>query len=188
MEAVQVHPPDPPPMETGATAVGPEPAAYLPTVDFVDCYQAHYHRLVRALRLAGADAGSAEDAAQEAFARALVHWRRISSGRNPTGYVYTAGFRLLAKAQRKLGHQDEAATAAARRRDGSHDPTVSTALSSVGIESALAAMPARRRACAVMCLIVGLPVREAGEALGIADGTVRKHLEEARRDLAVVLT
>ena len=188
MEAVQVHPSDPPPADSGATAVGSEPAAYLPTVDFVDCYQAHYSRLVRALRLAGADAGSAEDAAQEAFARAFVHWRRISGGRNPTGYVYTAGFRLMAKAQRKIGHQDEAATAAARRRDGSHDSTVSAALVSVGLEAALAAMPARRRACAVMCLIVGLPAREAGEALGIADGTVRKHLEEARRDLAAVLT
>jgi DNA-directed RNA polymerase specialized sigma24 family protein len=32
--------------------------------------------------------------------------------------------------------------------------------------------------------MVGLSVHEAGEALGIADGTVRKHLEEARQDLA----
>jgi DNA-directed RNA polymerase specialized sigma24 family protein len=35
-----------------------------------------------------------------------------------------------------------------------------------------------------MCLVVGLPVHEAGEALGIADGTVRKHLDEARKDFA----
>jgi DNA-directed RNA polymerase specialized sigma24 family protein len=34
-----------------------------------------------------------------------------------------------------------------------------------------------------MCLIVELPVHEAAAALKIADGTVRKHLEEARRDL-----
>jgi DNA-directed RNA polymerase specialized sigma24 family protein len=34
-----------------------------------------------------------------------------------------------------------------------------------------------------MCLIVGLPVKDAAGALGIAAGTVRKHLEEARRDL-----
>ena len=57
------------------------------------------------------------------------------------------------------------------------------AVTSVAIENALAAMPPRRRECAVMCLVVGLPVREAASALGIADGTVRKHLEEARRDL-----
>ena len=34
-----------------------------------------------------------------------------------------------------------------------------------------------------MCMVIGMSVHEAGEALGIADGTVRKHLEEARRDL-----
>ena len=56
-------------------------------------------------------------------------------------------------------------------------------MTAVAVEAALAAMPPRRRACAVMCLVVGLPVQEAARALGIADGTVRKHLEEARRDL-----
>ena len=49
-------------------------------------------------------------------------------------------------------------------------------------------MPPRRRACAVMCFVVGLSVQEAAEALEIAEGTVRKHLDEARRDLAAGLT
>ncbi len=62
-------------------------------------------------------------------------------------------------------------------------PTEAAALTLVVVQAALAAMPPRRRACAVMCLIVGMPVSEAAAALGIADGTVRKHLEEARRDL-----
>ena len=150
--------------------------------DFVDCYRAHYPRLARALRLAGADAASAEDAAQEAFARALVHWGRVSSGPNPVGYVYTAGFRLLAKAQRKSARQ-QPATASANLPD----QTGSAATSTAALESALAAMPPRRRVCAVLCLVVGLPVHESGLALGIADGTVRKHLEDARRDLAEVL-
>jgi len=55
----------------------------------------------------------------------------------------------------------------------------------VALEQALTEMPPKRRACAVMCLVVGMSVHEAGEALGIADGTVRKHLDEARRDLRV---
>ena len=178
MVAVQVLPPDPPPCESSVAGL----LAEAPVTDFVTCYQTHYRRLVRALRLAGADPAGAEDAAQEAFARAFVHWNRVSRGPNPAGYVYTAGFRLLAKAQRK----------AARRQPetsdhGPGDPTGSAAASSAAIEAALAAMPPRRRACAVMCLMVGLPAREAGEALGIAAGTVRKHLDDARRDLAAVL-
>ena len=179
MVAVQVLPPDPP---VAAATAAAEPVLDPAATDFVHCYQANYHRLVRALRLAGADPGAAEDAAQDAFARALVHWGRVSRGPNPTGYVYTAGFRLLAKAQRKAARQQSLAPPG-----NPPDPTASAAATTVALEAALAGMPQRRRACAVMCLVVGLPAREAAEALGIADGTVRKHLDEARRDLAAVL-
>ena len=151
------------------------------TTDFVECYLRHYGRLVRALRLGGADPGTAEDVAQEAFARALVHWPRIRRGPNPPGYLYTTGFRLLrrhlARAARwDIGEPPEPA--------GEHsDRTGGEASTRVAVGAALAAMPPKRRACAVMCLIVGLTTEEAGEALGIAPGTVRKHLEQARRDL-----
>jgi RNA polymerase sigma-70 factor (ECF subfamily) len=163
MEAVQVRP------SAGLRA----------GADFVDCYQAHYRRLVRALRLSGADPATAEDVAQEAFARALARWRRVSRGTNPPGYVYTTGFRLLQRAQR---HPSEPST------DGPSDSRPDAeATTAVAVEAALRAMPPRRRACAVMCFVVGLSVQEAAEALEIADGTVRKHLDEARRDLAAGL-
>ncbi len=73
----------------------------LTTSDFVECYRMHYPRLVRALRLSGADGATAEDLAQEAFGRALARWRRVSRGSNPPGYVYTTGFRLWQRAQRR---------------------------------------------------------------------------------------
>ena len=65
--------------------------------DFVSCYTRHYGRLVKALRMAGADPGTAEETAQEAFAVALVRWNRVRRGSNPAGYVYTTGFRILRK-------------------------------------------------------------------------------------------
>jgi DNA-directed RNA polymerase specialized sigma24 family protein len=37
----------------------------------------------------------------------------------------------------------------------------------------------------VLCWLLETPTAEAALALGIAEGTVRKHLEAARRDLAV---
>jgi RNA polymerase sigma-70 factor, ECF subfamily len=171
MEAVQVRPPD---------AFGDGAPGGLSTSDFVECYLVHYKRLVRALRLGGADQATAEDITQEAFARALVGWRRIRKGSNPPGYVYTTGFRLLQRAQRRsartqLGEVPELGTGS------DNDPTTTLA-----VEEVIRAMPPKRRACAVMCLMVGLSVHEAGESLGIADGTVRKHLEEARRDLRAV--
>jgi RNA polymerase sigma-70 factor, ECF subfamily len=168
METVQVRP-----------SVGPRPGA-----DFVDCYRAHYRRLVRALRLSGADAATAEDVAQEAFARALARWRRVSRGTNPPGYVYTSGFRLMQRAQLQRAKQG-------LTEPSTDDPSSSRpdaeATTTVAVESVLRAMPPRRRACAVMCFVVGLSVHEAADALDIADGTVRKHLDEARRDLAAGL-
>ena len=44
-------------------------------------------------------------------------------------------------------------------------------------------MPARRRACAMLCFVVGLTPKEAARSLGIAEGTVRKQLGLARDDL-----
>jgi RNA polymerase sigma factor (sigma-70 family) len=149
------------------------------TTDFVECYVHHYSRLVRALRLGGADPGTAEELAQEAFARALTRWRRISRGTNPPGYVYTTGFRLLHRHLKRASRWDVGEPP--EPYGVSSEPTTRLA-----VESILAGMPARRRACAVMCLITGLTPHEAAEALGIADGTVRKHLEEARKDLAAI--
>jgi RNA polymerase sigma-70 factor (ECF subfamily) len=168
METVQPRPPHPD-AEVAEAAPGAS--------DFVDCYRTHYRRLTRALRLSGADQSTAEDIAQEAFARALVHWRRIRKGDNPPGYVYTTGFRLLQRAQNRPAPPPAVATSP------SGASTESAALTVLAVETALAGMPPRRRACAVMCLIVGIPVSDAAAALGIAAGTVRKHLEEARRDL-----
>jgi RNA polymerase sigma-70 factor, ECF subfamily len=167
MEAVEVHPPVPPDGVVDAQQS---------TSDFVECYLMHYRRVVRALRLGGADAATAEDLAQEAFARALARWRRVSKGPNPPGYVYRTGFRLLQRSLRRSARESAPPSEAVA-------PGADSAAAAVDFEAALAAMPSRRRACAVMCMVIGMSVHEAGESLGIADGTVRKHLEEARRDL-----
>jgi RNA polymerase sigma factor (sigma-70 family) len=153
------------------------------TSDFVDCYVHHYGRLVRALRLSGADPGTAEELAQEAFARALTRWRRVSRGTNPPGYVYTTGFRLLQRHLRRAARWDigDPPEPSPQLWSGESEPVTRMA-----VDSILARMPPKRRACAVMCLIAGLTPHEAGEALGIADGTVRKHLDEARRELAAI--
>jgi len=178
-------------MEVVAARPEPEVSAALTTSDFVECYLAHYPRVVRALVLSGADRATAEDLAQEAFARSLPKWRRVSRGANPPGYVYTAAFRLLQRHSRragrwKLGDVDEISTSPSTAPSTGPSSTEAAATTSVALEAVLAVMPPKRRACAVMCLLVGLSPAEAGEALGIADGTVRKHLEAARQDLQVL--
>jgi len=145
---------------------------------FVAIYKEHYPRLVRALELAGADRETAQDAAQEAFARTLGRWQRVRRGTNPAGYVYRVGFRL----SRRDRHRDLPGGAGPT----SPDPATEVALT-LDIEGALRAMPAAQRQCAVLCLAVGLSTKDAARALGIAESTVRKQIERARRDLREVL-
>ncbi len=148
--------------------------------DFVAMFESHYRRVVRALELGGLDHASAEDAAQEAFARTLGHWRRVRGGSNPPGYVFRTAFRL---ARRRL---------ATRELPLDEVPLPANDAGGIelrlDVEAELAAMPARRRACAVLCLVVGLSTAEAASALGIAEGTVRKQLEHARRALRAALS
>ena len=167
--------------------------------DFVACYQQHYARLVRALELAGAPRPAAEDHAQEAFARMLARWHRVRRGSNPAGYAYRTAFRLLGR-----GRVDVVTTPLPVEGDGrpeGRSPNVPASVlvspsagaldvavtSQVTADAVLAAMPPRRRACAVMCLVVGCSTGDAATALGIAEGTVRKHLADARVDLRSVL-
>ncbi len=158
----------------GSDAVGAE------GVDdgFVAMYEAQYPRLVRALELSGAGRATAEDVAQEAFARTLERWQRVRRGTNPAGYVYRVGFRLV----RRNRHRDLPLSEEPLSPDIASEVT-----SVVGIERTLQVMPAARRRCAVLCLTVGLPTKEAARALGIAESTVRKQIERARADFRQAL-
>lgn len=172
-------------MAEGAAAIvplrpGDEPGPVAASEEFVELYRAHYGRLVRALRYAGASAAESEDLAQEAFARTLDHWWRVRHGSNPAGYVYRVGFRLARRRRRELLLGDATP-------DTTSPDVGGEATTRVGAQAALAEMPAARRSCAVLCLMVGLSPNEAAHVLGIAASTVRKQLERARVDLHAAL-
>ncbi len=146
-------------------------------------YRFHYPRVVRALELSGADRASAEDVAQEAFARTLAHWRRVRLGSNPPGYVYRVAFRLGRRGRLvELSDSDGALSGLAGPSDVATQATLE-----VGFAAAVEGMPRGRRSVALLCMVAGLSPKEAGRALGIAESTVRKQLERARADLRAVL-
>jgi len=146
--------------------------------DFVATYRLHFPRLVRALELSGASRSTAEDLAQEAFARTFSRWRRVRRGSNPAGYVYRVAFRLARRPSLSTQHLVE---------DRSSGDVAAEATLNAGVDAALDAMPLGRRKCAVLCLVVGISTKDAAHTLRIAESTVRKQLERARVDLRVAL-
>lgn len=62
----------------------------------------HHARLVRACLVLSGDPAEAEELAQEAMARALERWDRVSEMRDPEGYVYRTALNLHRKASRRL--------------------------------------------------------------------------------------
>lgn len=154
------------------------------TASFAALYAEQSARVRRALILSGADADTAADVAQEAFARTYARWRRVREGTNPAGYVYRVAFRELRDRGRLPDEPDGDKAAEATAADD-HGPE-QQALAQVTAEAALAAiavMPPGRRACALLVLAAGLTAEEAGQALGITPSTVRVQVHRARAGL-----
>lgn len=167
----------------GSTPPGPK-AGTLPHVaddaqSFALLYAEQYGRLVRALEIAGARPAEAEDAAQEAFARTLVHWRRVQRGENSAGYVFRTAFRLLNRDWTRHARSDESVDTDKVAVAGSESSVVER----VDLHAALAAMSDRQRTCVGLCLYLGMSAEEAGAVLGLDAATVRVHIHRARAKL-----
>jgi RNA polymerase sigma factor (sigma-70 family) len=146
---------------------------------FDDLYREHYPRLSRALAIAGAG-DAAQDLAQEAMARTLASWRRVRHGTNPPGYVYTTGFRLLQRHQRRTRTSDMTCVLTVAGPEA-------VAIINVVLAQTLDAMPPGRRAVAALCISLGWTTDEAATALRISPSTARVQLHRARTDLRQAL-
>ena len=69
-------------------------------------YDEHHDAVQRSLSAAFRDPLLAEDAAQEAFTRAYVHWRRVSRMDRPDGWVYVVAVRVAARRLPRPGVRD----------------------------------------------------------------------------------
>jgi RNA polymerase sigma-70 factor, ECF subfamily len=168
----------PEPDRTGAPAKGQD-SAEPPSGggDFAELYLKHYSRLVRALIIAGSDPVTAQDLAQEAFARTFQRWRRVRTGANPAGYVHTIAFRLLNR-RRRLSETPLEDTSLPPV-----PPVDEAALAAETVRNALAHMPPRQRACVALHVYLGHSADETAELLGISPSTVRVQLHRARQRL-----
>jgi RNA polymerase sigma factor (sigma-70 family) len=148
--------------------------------DFAAFVEDNYARVLRALSLASADRRAAEDATQEAFARALRHWRRVSTMTRPAAWVYVVGANVLRRRARRFR------PVAWEPPDIGPDPTERVA-TAVSIRAALETLTARQRLVVVLRYLAELSTAEVGEAIGCAPGTVKSTLHTALAKLRVEL-
>ena len=143
------------------------------TVDpaFRDLYEREFAAVFRAALLLSGDRRLAEDAAQEAFARALARWRRLRSHPSPGGWVTTTALNVARRQLRRRpeGPQPE------RDVPGIEDRLV--------LHEAIRALPARQQEAVTLHYLLDVPVTETAAAMGIDVGTVKTHLSRARAAL-----
>lgn len=144
---------------------------------FEEFFHANYERLLRAMYLATGNRHEAEDLAQDAMARVLERWDRISTTQDPVGYLFRVALNRRRSLLRRL--------AVAVRKTPGADPDRSTEpMSTVddrdAIRRALDDLPPGQREALVLCDWFGMTDVEAARALGIAPGAARTRLHRAR--------
>lgn len=129
------------------------------------------------------DHGLAEDLAQEVFIRVF---RKLSTLRNPDGFTswvlvvarnaaYDAGRARVRRPLELLPDPDVVSRA-------SGDPHVATE-----VRDALDRLESDLREALVLVGMIGLSYREAGEALGVPEGTVKSRVFRARQAMLQIL-
>jgi RNA polymerase sigma factor (sigma-70 family) len=146
-------------------------------VVFGDFFAKRYERLVRACLLLTGRAAEGEDLAQEAMARVLERWDRVSKMDDPEGYLYRTALNVHRKALRRL------AVAARRQvvRDPSDDPDATDRR--LDLLRAIRSLPRAQREALVLVEWLGYSAEEAGRFLGIEPASVRGRLHRAREGL-----
>jgi RNA polymerase sigma-70 factor (ECF subfamily) len=142
-----------------------------------------YPRLVAGVALITGSRATAEDAVQEALARA---WERSERGErieSLPAWVTRVAVNLSKSRLRRMRVE-------AKHRENSHelaDETASASDARIDVSRALADLPQRQREVTVLRYYLGLNVAEIAEALELHEGTVKTSLFRARAALAAAL-
>lgn len=116
----------------------------------------------------------AEDATQEAFARALERWDRLEPQPSVAGWVMRTALNVARRSLR-------------RRRAWPMPREARNPDEAVELWTAVRGLPRRQQEAVVLHYRMGVPVQEIAQILGCREGTVRTHLARAREALRLML-
>ncbi len=150
--------------------------------DFDSFYTSTARRVVHQVYAVCGDLGEAQDAVQEAYARAWIRWPQLSSYDNPEAWVRTVAWRLTVNRWRGTRRW-----LAARARLGPPAVAAEPSPDRVVIVAALRRLPQAQRKVVVLHYLCDLPIAEIAAATGMPAGTVKVYLARARTALAALL-
>ena len=142
---------------------------------FETFYQAEARTLFRRLWLVTGNRAEAEELMQDAFLRVWERWERVGVMDDAVGYLYRTAMNLFRKRYRR-------AMLAIRRTVGltpSQDD-FEDADDRQTVRRVLATLPPRQRAALVLTEMLGFTAKEAADALGVTDGTIRSLTRHGR--------
>ncbi len=146
-------------------------------------YDASYRRLVGQLVVATGSLAEAEDAVQEAFARALNHARTFRNTDNPEAWLRVVAMNVArsrwSRVKRWTGLMPRLAGTTSYDDDSTPDR--------IALLEALKRLPAAQREAIVLHHLADLQVREIAAQLGVPSGTVKARLSRGRAALAALL-
>lgn len=159
-----------------------------PDREFDEFYQASHGRVVAMLTAILGDRAAAEDAAQEAFARALARWRRVAGYDLPEAWVRRVALRLATDHGRRARRAVRltARLSAVPPPAAAGDPADGLAYSPVG--AALAGLPRAEREVLILHYVAGMPVAAIAAEQRLPERTVKTRLAAGRRHLERELT
>jgi RNA polymerase sigma-70 factor (ECF subfamily) len=150
---------------------------------FTAFFQSAYPRVVGQLRLLTGDLASAEDIAQEAFARAASRWRQLARYDQPEAWVRRTAFRLAIDLLRRARRHRRLLARLGTRAE----PDAELHPQDRAVIEALLRLPLPQREVLVLHHCLDLPVEAVAAQTGVSVGTVKSRLSRARERLAELL-
>jgi RNA polymerase sigma factor (sigma-70 family) len=145
-------------------------------------YEAEARTLFQRLWLVTGNRAEAEELMQDAFLSVWERWDRVSKIHDPVGYLYRTAMNLFRKRYRRT-------MLVVRRtvRLASSNDDFSDADDRNVVRHVLATLPPRQRAALVLTEMLGFTSKEAGDALGVTDATVRSLTRHGRDAFRAVM-
>ncbi len=146
---------------------------------FDEFYAASFRRLVGQVYAMTGSLAEAEDAVQEAYARAWQRWNKVRDYDAPEAWIRTVAYRIWVSAGRKARNR-----LVAHRRDSVEREVPGLNPDHLALVAALRRISEEQRRVIVLHYLVGLTVEEVSEETSAPTGTVKARLARGRKALA----